>query len=295
MNHHHMSNRLKGILLLIASSLSFALMNVFVRLAGDLPSPEKSFFRNLIALIVAWIMIQRSGQAIAYEKKDLKNLLLRSICGTVGILCNYYAVDHMLLADSTAIQKLVPFITIVSSGILLKEKIKPWQLLLVFLAFLASLLVIKPGYTANLMPAIIQLIGAIGAGVAYTYVRILGLQGVAKPKIIFFFSAFSCLAMIPLMIGNFRMPGFLQLVYLLCCGLAASGGQFAITYAYGFAPANQISIYDYSQIIFSALFGWVFFGQSADLYSWIGYFLLIAIAIINFLMQNKTASPQKAA
>lgn len=284
----HMSNRMKGILLLILSSLSFALMNVFVRLAGDLPSAEKSFFRNLIALLVAWIMIWRSHEGLSYEKKDLKYLLLRSICGTVGILCNYYAIDHMLLADSTAIQKLVPFITIVSSGILLKEKVKPWQLVLVLMAFLASLLVIKPGYTANLFPAFIQLLGAVGAGVAYTYVRLLGIQGVTKPKIIFFFSAFSCISMIPLMLGSFVMPDWKQLGCLLLCGLAASGGQFAITYAYGFAPANQISIYDYSQIIFSALFGYIFFQQVADLYSWIGYILLIGIAILNFWFQNRS-------
>ena len=285
-----LSSRKKGILLLILSSFSFAFMNVFVRMSGSLPSAEKSFFRNLIALLVAWIMISRSNESLTYEKKDLKNLIMRSVCGTVGILCNYYAVDHMLLADATAIQKLVPFITIISSAVLLKEKAKPWQLLLVLAAFMASLLVVKPGYSPDLFPAMIQFLGALGAGIAYTYVRILGLQGVAKPKIIFFFSAFSCIAMIPLMFGRFIMPSLIQLLCLLCAGLCASAGQFAITYAYGYAPASQISIYDYSQIIFSALFGYVFFQQQADIYSWMGYALLVGIAVVNFVLQNRRQS-----
>ena len=282
-----LTSRQKGVLLLILSSFSFALMNVFVRLSGSLPSAEKSFFRNLVALLTAWFMIYKSQESLRYEKKDLKNLILRSVCGTVGILCNYYAVDNMLLADATAIQKLVPFITIVSSAVLLTEKIKTWQAGLVIAAFLASLLVVKPGYTASLIPALIQVVGALGAGIAYTYVRILGLQGVAKAKIIFFFSAFSCAAMIPLMIGRFVMPDAGQLLCLLTAGACASAGQFSITYAYGFAPASQISIYDYSQIIFSALFGFFFFGQQADLYSWIGYALLVGIAVTNFLLQNR--------
>lgn len=282
-----MSNKQKGILCIILSAFSFALMNVFIRLAGDIPSIEKSFFRNLIAAGVAAIMIQKANVGFSYQKKDMKLLLLRSICGTIGLLCNFYAVDHMLLADSTAIQKLVPFITIIASYFLLREKIKPWQMGLIAAAFCASLLVVKPGFNANIGPAIIQFIGAIGAGMAYTYVRMLTLQGVSKPKIIFFFSAFSCIAVIPFIVFDFKMPNLYQFLMLVCTGVAASGGQFAITYAYGFAPARQISIYDYSQILFSAMFGFFIFHQIPDLLSWIGYLLLVGCAILNFILQER--------
>lgn len=282
-----MSSKRKGILCLIGSSFFFALMNVFVRLAGDIPADEKSFFRNLVALAVAFVLIVKSGEGFQYQKKDLKNLILRSVCGTIGILCNFYAVDHMLLADATAIQKLVPFITIAASALLLHEKVKGWQIWLIAGAFLSSLLVVKPGFSGDLVPAVVQVIGAIGAGTAYTYVRMLSLQGVAKSKIIFFFSVFSCVAVIPLFLPHFVLPSWGQLGCLLLAGLCASGGQFAITYAYGFAPASQISIYDYSQILFSALFGYVFFGQVADVYSWLGYILLVAIALLNFVLSSQ--------
>ncbi|WP_217947829.1 DMT family transporter [Faecalibaculum rodentium] len=282
-----MSDKQKGILCLVASSFCFALMNVFIRLAGDIPSIEKTFFRNFIAMIVAGIAMARAHEGFAYRRQDLPLLTLRSVCGTLGMMCNFYAVDHMLLADATAIQKLVPFFTILSSWLILKERIKSWQGGLILLAFAASLLVVKPGFTPDLGPAIIQFAGALAAGFAYTYVRQLTLRGVAKPKIIFFFSAFSCIAVIPFIAMDFVQPDAYQLLMLLCTGLAASGGQFAITYAYGFAPARQISIYDYSQILFSALFGLVFFGQLPDWLSWLGYVLLIAVALANFVLSSR--------
>ncbi|MEY8379892.1 DMT family transporter [Ileibacterium valens] len=279
-----MTNRQKGMLCIVLSALSFALMNVFVRLAGDLPSPEKSLFRNLIAVMAAGFVLMKNHQNLHYPKAAWLNLILRSAFGTLGILCNFYAVDHLLLADASAIQKLVPFITIVVSVFLLKEKPTRLQVILVILAFSCSLLIIKPSFSnADLGASLVQVVGAIGAGTAYVYVRKLTLQGVDKSKIIFFFSAFSLLAFIPLTMLDFKMPTLTQLVCLIMAGIMATFGQYSVTYAYSFAPASQISICDYTQIIFSAILGFFFFGQVADWMSWLGYAALIALAFINYL------------
>lgn len=278
-----MTNRQKGMLCIVLSALSFALMNVFVRLAGDLPSPEKSLFRNLIAAAVAGFVLLKSGQDFRYPRSSWLNLILRSAFGTMGILCNYYAIDHLLLADATAIQKLVPFITIVVSALILREKPAKIQIVLVLFAFAFSLLIIKPSFAnANLGASLVAALGAIGAGTAYVYVRKLTLQGVDKSKIIFFFSFFSLLCFIPMTMLDFKMPAMMQLFYLLMAGIMASCGQYSVTYAYSFAPASEISICDYSQIIFSALFGYFFFGQVADWMSMIGYIALIVLALINY-------------
>lgn len=286
-----MTNRQKGIVCIVLSALAFALMNVFVRLSGDLPSAEKSLFRNLIAVAVAGFVIFKNHQDLHYPKKAWPNLILRSAFGTIGILCNFYAVDHLLLADASAIQKLVPFITILASALILREKPSKLQIMLVVFAFLCSLLIIKPSFSnTNFLASLVAALGAICAGCAYVYVRKLTLQGIDKSKIIFFFSAFSLLVFIPMTLVNFVMPTGQQFFYLLMAGIMASCGQYAVTYAYSFAPASQISICDYSQIIFAALFGFVFFGQVADWMSWIGYGALIALAVINYISGMKKSS-----
>lgn len=272
-----------GIVYIVISAFCFALMAMFVRLAGDLPSVQKSFFRNLVALIFAFVILKKDGIKFSGKKENIKYLFMRSFAGTVGILCNFYAVDHLVLSDASMLNKMSPFFAIIFSVLILKEKVKLPQALIVIGAFLGSLLIIKPTPAIFSEPAsLIGLLGGLGAGVAYTYVRVLGQKGEKGPFIVFVFSTFSCVVTLPFLILDYHPMSVMQIVYLLLAGLSASGGQFSITAAYFHAPAKEISVYDYSQIIFSALLGFVVFGQLPDMYSWIGYIVICAMAVIMF-------------
>ena len=133
----------------------------------------------------------------------------------------------------------------------------------------------------ELLPSLIGLLGGIGAGAAYTMVRKLGEGGEKGPFIVFFFSTFSCLATLPWLIFDFHPMTLTQTAILLLAGLSAAGGQFAITAAYCYAPAREISVYDYSQIIFAAVLGFAAFGQVPDMLSWVGYGIICGMAILN--------------
>lgn len=274
----------KGILYIILSAFMFALMNVFIKLAGDIPSIQKSFFRNFIAAIFALIILLRDKSAFKINKGDLKFLVLRAGFGTIGILCNFYAVDHLVLSDASILNKMSPFFAILCSYFVLKEKFTPAQGAIVLIAFIGSLFVIKPSLAnADLFPSLLGLFGGFAAGIAYTMVRVLGTRGVKGPFIVFFFSAFSCLVTLPYLIFNFTPMSLKQVIILLLCGAAAAGGQFTITAAYVHAPAKEISIYDYTQIIFSTLFSFFIFGQIPDALSFLGYALIVAMAVVNFI------------
>ena len=266
------------------AALCFALMNTFVRLSGDLPSIQKSFFRNLVALVFAAIILKKNKSGFLHDKKNLGLLIVRSICGTIGILCNFYAVDHLVLADASMLNKMSPFFAIVFSYFFLKEKVNFVQLFSVIGAFIGCLFIIKPSF-GNLgsLPALVGLIGGVGAGAAYTAVRRLGQCGEKGPFIVFFFSAFSCLVTLPYLVIGYEPMTFIQISMLLLAGLAAAGGQFAITAAYCYAPAKEISVYDYSQVLFSAILGFFLFNQVPDKYSVLGYILICGMAIFMFL------------
>lgn len=79
-----------------------------------------------------------------------------------------------------------------------------------------------------------------------------------KARLLLHFSGFSSLVTLPLMIMDFEPMTAAQLMFLILAGLAATGGQFGITLAYTFAPAREISVYDYSQIIFATILGILF-------------------------------------
>lgn len=281
----------KGILFIVLSALCFAFMNMFVRMAGDLPAVQKSFFRNLVAFIIALATMVRHKEVFQVEKGNWKYMILRAGFGTLGILCNFYAVDHLVLSDASMLNKMSPFFAILFSILILKEKISLPQVVIVIGAFIGSLLILKPsGASLVSFPALIGLIGGMGAGFAYTNVRVLGEKGEKGPFVVAFFSGFSCLVTLPYLIFDFHPMSGMQLVYLLFAGLAAAGGQFSITAAYFHAPAKEISVYDYSQILFSAAMGFIVFGQIPDALSWIGYVLICAMAVAMFFYNNRKTS-----
>lgn len=201
------------------------------------------------------------------------------------------------------INKLAPFFVILFSFFILKEKIKLWQGLSIILAFIGSLFIINPDLIIKLpkiilgkenfiltfttFPALVGVIGAMGAGLAYTMIRKLTLRGEKGSFIVFFFSAFSCLVTLPYLIFNYKSMSLLQFIYLIFAGIFAAFGQFAITAAYAKAPAREISIFDYSQIIFSAIIGFFIFGQIPNLFSILGYVIICSVAIFMFIMNNK--------
>ena len=80
-----------------------------------------------------------------------------------------------------------------------------------------------------------------------------------------------------------------QLGFLLLAGLAAAGGQFSVTAAYSFAPARDISVFDYTQVLFAALTGFFLFGQVPDLLSFIGYGIICGISVLMFFYNKKHA------
>lgn len=282
------NQKYKGIFYIVISAFCFALMNLFVRLAGDLPSIQKSFFRNFVAAIFAFIILKKDHVPIRCKRENLKYLILRAGFGTVGILCNFYAVDHLVLADASMLNKMSPFFAVIFSYLILKEKVTVPQGVMVVAAFLGSLFVIKPTFAnMDLIPSVIGLMGGLGAGIAYTMVRRLGEGGEKGPFIVFFFSMFSCAVTLPWLIFGYHPMTAAQLVILLLAGIAAAGGQFAITAAYCYAPAREISVYDYSQIIFSAILGFVVFGQIPDMFSWLGYGIICAMAVLMFFYNKR--------
>lgn len=278
----------KGIFYIILSAFCFAFMFAFVRMSGDLPTVQKTFFRNFVALFFAvGVLVKNHTKFEIKGKKNNAVIFVRAFAGTIGMLGNFYAIDHMVLSDASMLNKMSPFFVIVFSYIFLKEKLTLFQILTVAGAFAGSLFIIKPSFTnVEFFPALLGFIGGMGAGLAYTCVRYLGQHGVKGPVIVAYFSGFSCLATLPFLIFDYHPMTVAQILCLLGAGAAAAGGQFSITAAYTYAPAREISVYDYSQLIFTTILGFLFFGDVPDGWSFLGYIIIVSMAVLVFLYNN---------
>lgn len=277
--------KIYGILLILGAAMGFALMNLFVNKAGDLPLMQKVFFRNFFASLIVFFTLLFSKEKFRIRDKGcILWLLLRSGVGFLGVVLNFYAIDHIgSISDASILNKLSPFFAILFSALLIREKPTIPEIIFVLIAFAGAMLVVNPRFDMKIVPALSGFASGACAGFAYTCVRILGKKGERNDLIIFFFSAFSCLASLPFMIAYYRPMTETQWLYLVFAGLSAAGGQFFITAAYKQAPAKEIAVFDYAQVLFAALLGFLFLSQIPKALSIAGYAVIIGAAVGNFI------------
>ena len=216
------------------------------------------------------------------------DIFMRCLFGTSGVICNFYAIDRLDLSDANMLNKLSPFFAIIMSIPILKEKPSKTDVGATIIAFIGALFIIRPtGTNLQLIPALAGLYGGFGAGLAYVFVRKLGKKGERTPIIVMCFSLFSCLVALPFLILDYHPMEPKQLLCLVMAGVSAAVGQFGITSAYKFAPAKDISVFDYTQVIFAALWGILFLNEIPVLFSIIGYVIIIGVALFRWHIARK--------
>ncbi len=280
-----MENKNKGIILMLASSLLFALMASLVKATGDIPLTEKIFFRNILGFIIAFMILKQKKKPLLGTNKKL--LLLRSICGLLGVAGYFFALTKLPLSDTAILNRLSPFFVLVLSGYFLNEKITKQQIIALIIAFIGAGLIIKPKFDLSIIPALVALCSAFMAGAAYTVIR--HLRHTDGPEtIVFYFTGFSTITMFPFLLGGeWVVPSLMTLVQLILLGLFATTAQFLMTTSYRYAPAGELSIYSYANILFSALIGGIIWSELPDMLSIFGGLAIFLAGYINYYYSNR--------
>lgn len=288
-----MNPKVKGIIAILISAIGFSFMSVFFRLAGDLPVFQKSLARNFVAMFIPLFFIYKYKQPMFGKLRNQPLLIGRSTLGLIGVLLNIFAIDYMVLSDADTLMKLNPFWTILLSLLFLHEKVRKYQISAMIIAIMGMLLIVKPEFSSTMLPSLAGLFSGIFAASAYTCVRALSRR--EQPyTIVFYFSLFSVIVLIPFSIATFEPMTTTQILYLLGAGLAAAVGQIGITLAYSFAAAKDISIFTYASIIFTALFGFILFGETPDMYAIVGYIIIISASYYMFDQARRESNTQQS-
>lgn len=274
----------KGVLCIISSAFCFAFMGAFVRHAGDLRSVQKSFFRNLVAFIfAAAILIRQKGSFLPQKKKQHRRtadtLSMRYARNTLQLLCGRPSgiIRCGNAEQNVAVLRYRIFGNVPSGTYKFSAD-----------ARCNSRICRKSAY--NKAEPCKSGACAVTARFSRRYGRRCGLycgkvarhQRRKRTLYRVLLLGFSCLVTLPFLLFDFHVMTWQQWLVLLGAGLAAAGGQFSITAAYKFAPAKEISVYDYSQIIFSALLGFILFSQLPDIWSFIGYVIICGVDVAMF-------------
>lgn len=291
------TNTKKGAFFLIVSDFFFALMSAFVKMSGDVPYFQKLVFRNGISLFVASaVLLCGRGKTLRVPRDAVLPLAARILLGCLSVFCNYYAIDHLLLASSNSLSKLGPFFAVLISALVLREYVNRKQLGIIAVALLGSLLLILPDMGTLGLASGIALLGGIATGGVHTALRAISKgKGMDTAAIVFYFtSIFTIAVLIPCLARWVPMTGE-QCLCLLAAGSSCAAAQFCMTAAYKYAPPKDISVYDSFQILFAAILGFLFFRQIPTALNFIAYGLIILASVLLFLYHRRTGKTKETA
>lgn len=271
----------KGIVFILMSALFFSIMAAFVKSIPEIPLTEKMFFRNFIGLLAVSVTLARRKKSIKPRRPLL--MVSRALFGLAGVGLYYAALERLPLANAVMINKLSPVFVIVFAVVFLKEQVNRHQRAALIIALIGAVLVVRPGLDYTLFSGILALMSAAFAGAAYTVVRKLT-QYDSPVLIVFYFCLISSVVLLPFMaVEGIVVPNLKQLISLVGIGVSALVAQLFMTNAYQYAPASELSIFTYSDILFSFVIGMVIWVEFPDGLSIFGGLLIVLSGVLNYL------------
>lgn len=263
---------------MLASAAAFAVMSLFVKLAGErLPSQELVLARAVVTLVLSWAMLKRAGVSPWGERRAL--LLVRGLVGFCGLSCFYYAVTALPLAEATVIQYTHPVFTALLALFFLKEAVDGRLVWSLAFGFAGVVLVTRPdvtGLSGGLDPfaAGIALLGALCSAAAYVIVRMLS-RTEHTHVIIFYFPLVAVPLSIPPLVPVALWPTPREWLLLLLVGVTTQIGQVYLTRGLKLLPAGRATAVSYMQIVFAAAIGVGFFDELPSAWTWAGSGLIL--------------------
>ncbi|WP_171736988.1 DMT family transporter [Vibrio sp. 99-70-13A1] len=279
-----------GVRFMLLSAFGFALMSACVKYISQygIPVFEIVAARALVSLVISYLDVKRKGISPWGHNKPL--LFVRGAVGTAALMCVYYAVTTLPLAEATILQYVHPIFTALLGVLFLKERIQ--QSTMICIAFcLAGLFVMVQANSgsdvgsdvANDLPVlsiVIALCGALGSSIAYVIVRKLS-QTEDSSVIIFYFPLVALPISTFLIWDDFVWPSVFLTIMLILVGIFTQIGQYGLTKAMQTQAAGKASAYSYVQIVFSALLGVWIFNEVPSIWTYLGGGLIVTGALIN--------------
>lgn len=288
----HKINVRRGAAMLLISTFCIALSSALIHQAGDIPALEKQFVRSAVMILLSCSTVVGNTHELQVKRDYAVPLVLRGLFGAIACSCNFYSIDHLPLATANMLAKLAPFFTVIFAWMFLKEKLKPINVVALITAFVGVFFAIRPGAQSGEELEWLAVMMGFGSGLfggaAFTSLRACDRTGAPNTVTVLSFSICCLLFSIPTMVFGYVPMDLHQILFLIASGLVATVGHFCIAMAYRYAPPGNISVFDYCQIVWSALLGIVMFGQVPGVFSLLGYGIIIGTGVMVFLSEGRS-------
>jgi drug/metabolite transporter (DMT)-like permease len=263
---------------MLLAGIFFALMNVSVKYIPHIPAIEIVWFRSVFSLVFTVLVLGKKRIPIFGNNK--MNLVTRGIVGSISLILFFYTLQRIPLASAVTMQYLSPFFTTILGIFILKEKVRPIQFLYFALAFLGVLIIQGFDPRVDTISAIMGLISALSAGIAYNMIR--KLKTSEHPLVIVFYFPLVTLPIASIiMFFDWQMPSGWDWLILLWIGICTQSAQYFMTVAYQTGNLSRVSSLSYMGVLYALIFGFFLFGETFPFASYIGMALVLVGILLN--------------
>ncbi len=283
----------RGIVLMIVSTLGFSSMHVMIRhLAGSLDPIQIAFFRNFFGLVVFLPWFLRYGLA-PLRTKQLKLHALRAVLNVCAMFAFFSALGMTSISRVTALGFTAPLFAALLSVVVLGEvfRLRRWTATLC--GFLGTLVILRPGFEEIDLGSILVLFSALLWGCTLMVIKVLARTESSFTITSYMNILLTLLSLVPALLV-WRTPEGMQWLWLLAIGVLGTLAQVAITQSLKEADVNAVMPFDFLKLIWVAIMGYLFFGETPGLYVWLGGAIVFASATYIAIRESRLARKGRA-
>ncbi|GAA5039993.1 membrane protein [Marivirga lumbricoides] len=274
----------RGVLYMLIAGLFFAVMNVLVKLLPNIPAVEIVFFRSLISFIMSYVYLKSVRVSVFGSNRKL--LIARGLAGAIALSMFFYTLQNIPLASAVTMQFLSPIFTSVLGIYIVKEKVKPIQWIFYLMAFGGILIIQGFDPRISFEMFLIGITSAAFAGLAYNIIR--KINDREHPLVIIFYFPLITLPLAGVYsVFNWVMPQGNEWYVLILIGVLTQIAQYFMTKSYQSENLSKVASLNYLSIIYALSFGYVFFGETFNVWVYSGIALILTGVISNIYFKNR--------
>ena len=274
----------KGVRFMLVASFVFSLMNVFVKAIPHIPVVEILFFRSLISMVLSVSMLKSQGVSIWGNNKVV--LLTRGIAGSIALFTFFTLLHQIPLATARSLAYLAPIFTTIIGIFLVKEKVNSVQWIFFAISFAGVLVIQGFDPRINFAHLIMGISAAVFMALAYNFIR--KLKTSEHPLVVIFYFPVVMLPISGIWSSFVWIPPVgMDWVYLILVGIVTQIAQYFMTKSFQSEELSKVSIVSYVGIVFSLAFGFFIFGETYNLFTFIGIGLVMLGAVANVVFKDR--------
>ena len=280
-----------GITLMTVAMALFAVKDSFAKFIVQDTSPVQMIWmqQTTIFLVAAAISVSAYGVG-ALRPTPFGWQVLRGAAAVAGVGSLYWCLFYIPLADATAVASVAPAVVALLSPLILGERIGIRRVAAIVVGFAGVLVILRPGFGGQSVGYVIAF--AAGSFMAVYYIANRRLAGLHAPLVTIAQNALIGMVLLaPVMPFIWHNPFDGNILHWSCFLLFSGVGQSLLVSAFLFAPAYAIAPYQYTNILFALVAGFVVFGTYPDLWVWTGIVLIVCSGVYIALREAALANP----